>query len=474
MEHKELKKELDADLRNKLTFPRILLETARQNKKVNKKDIQRAIRNLRQASCLVEKWFRPPRVVITGRGVVAPNGIGQQAFSDALSQGRSGIGQIQAFDSSKYPTRYAGEVKGFKADEYLDPKKARRLDRFAQFGLVSAKMAIEDAGLDLNRIDKSRVGVLMGSAVGGQGWAFDQFLILQAHGYKKLNPFTTASTFPNALSTSISLEFGFTGISETISTGCASSSIAMGHAFDLIRSGSLDVAVAGGAEALIQEPIFASFCRSRVLSELNAFDENHILSPRPFDLKRDGTLLGEGAGVLILESYDHALARNAPIYGEVLSWFSNCDAFHPIAHDASGFVLARCITEAVKQAGLQLSDIDYIKAHGVGDKDLDLAETRAYKLAFGGIAQKIPLSSVKSMIGHTQGASGAIEMVALVLSLDSSTIYPTINYQEPDPECDLNYTPNRSVRLDHYNHALHVITGFGGKNACIVIGRHNV
>ena len=412
-------------------------------------------------------------VVITGIGVIAPNGVGTKEFSEALSLGRSGIAPIEAFDCSKYPTKYAAEVRNFKVEQFIEPKKAKRLDRFAQFGLASARMAIEDSLLEIDHIDKSKIGVLMGSAVGGQGWAFDQFLILQAHGYKKLNPFTAASTFPNALSSCISMEFGFTGISETVSTGCASSSIAMGHAFDFIKSGVLDIAITGGAEALIQEPIFASFCRSRVLSELNAFDKNLILTPRPFDLKRDGTLLGEGGGVLVFESYDHARSRRAHIYGEVLGWFSNCDAFHPIAHDPSGSVLAACVIQAVKNADLEISDIDYIKGHGVGDKGLDLAETNAYKLAFGELAKKIPISSIKSMIGHTQGACGAIEMVALTLSLNSSIVYPTINYEEPDPECDLNYTPNRSVKMDRYDHALNVITGFGGKNACIVIGKHN-
>lgn len=407
------------------------------------------------------------RVVVTGMGVIAPNAIGVEDFLEALSEGKSGIKPIKSFDVSKYPTQYAGEVEDFNPLSFLHPKSARRLDRFSQFGLASAKMALEDSKLNLETLDRSRIGVLMGSAVGGQGWAFDQFLILREHGYTRLNPFTTAATFPNALSSAISIEFNLKGTSETISSGCASSSLAIGHGYDFVRNGALDIAFCGGAEAMIQEPIFAAFCRSRVFSE-----SNHDPNPKPFDLNRDGTLLGEGGACLILESLDHALLRGAKIYGEILSWHSNCDAYHPIAHEASGRSIADCILEALKRASLSPRDIYWIKAHGVGDKDLDLIETKAYKLAFQDDSKKIPITSIKSMIGHTQGASGAIEAVAAFLSIHSSTAFPTINYQTPDPECDLDYIPNKPRTIKGYRYALNLITGFGGKNVAMVVGKY--
>lgn len=402
------------------------------------------------------------RVVVTGLGVIAPNGIGKEEFWDRISNGVSGINLITRFDTTSFPTKVAGEVRNFDPLKYLDHKLSRRIDRFVQLALSSAKMAIDDSGISLTKENPNKVGVTVGTATAGQGWVFTQYEIFREKGYKRLNPFTAASTFPNAASAQISIEFGINGPSDTISSGCASSSTAIGYATELIRSGKTDIMFAGGAEALLYAPIFGTYCAARIMSTLD------ICTPRPFDKERNGIVLSEGAAMLILEELGHALNRKANIYAEIAGWGTTCDGSNMMAMREDGREAANAIRFALNDAGLTTKDIDYIKAHGSGAMLDDRIETKVIKDVFGEDAYKIPVSSLKSMIGHTQGACGAIESVASVLALLHNIIPPTINHETADPECDLDYVLNqkRKSRLDTI---LMNTFGFGGKNVAIII-----
>ena len=400
--------------------------------------------------------------MLTGVGVVAPNGIGKDAFWDALKHGKSGIKRISSFDPEPFPTRVAGEILDFSPASFLDPKKVRRMDRFVQFGAVAARMAVQDAGLLLEKEDPDRVGVIAGTATAGQGWVFTQYEIFREKGYKKLNPFTSASTFPNALSAHISLDLGVNGPSDTFSTGCASGSIAIGYALELIRNNKIDIAVVVGSEALLYAPIFASYAIAGVMSTRN---EN---TPSPFDKDRDGIVLAEGSGCVVLESLDHARERGASAYVELAGWGETCDAYHIISQRPDGAQAARAIAMAITDAQIDKDSIDYIKMHGAGDIFNDKIETQTVKDVFGKRSFDIPCSSIKSMIGHTQGASGVIEAVAVALAIKNGVVPPTINYHTEDPDCDLDYVPNKA-RPRAIKHSLLNTFGFGGKNVAIIL-----
>lgn len=405
------------------------------------------------------------QVVITGVGAIAPNGIGIDEFWDALKAGRSGIKKITSFDVEQFPTKIAGEITDFNPEKFLDPKQARRMDRFVQFAVSAAKMAVKDSGLTIREEDPKRVGVVTGTATAGQGWVFSQYEIFRSKGYKKLNPFTAASTFPNASSSQISLEFKINGPSETFSTGCASGGIAMGHALELIRNNKIDIAIVVGSEALLYAPIFGTYCIARVMSTKNG---NPIKTPSPFDKNRDGMVLAEGAGCVILESLDHAKKRKASIYAEFAGWGETCDAYHVIATEPQGKEAERAILMAIEDSGIKRESINYVKMHGIGDPLNDKIETQVMKRVFGKKVYDIPVTSIKSMIGHTQGACSVLETVSTVLAMKNSVIPPTINYEIPDPECDLDYVPNKA-RTCEIKCALINTFGFGGKNVTAII-----
>lgn len=405
------------------------------------------------------------RVVITGVGAIAPNAIGIDEFWDALKTGKSGIKKITSFDTEQFPTKVAGEITNFTPEKFLDLKQARRMDRFVQFAVSVAKMAVKDSGLVIKEEDAKRIGVVTGTATAGQGWVFAQYEIFRSKGYKRLNPFTAASTFPNASSSQISLEFKINGPSETFSTGCASSGIAMGRALELIRNNKIDIAIVVGSEALLYAPIFGTYCIARIMSTK---DGNPIKTPAPFDKNRDGMVLAEGAGCVILESLDHAKKRKAPIYAEFVGWGETCDAYHVISTEPQGKEAERAILMAIEDSSIKRDDINYVKMHGIGDPINDKIETQVMKRVFGKKAYDIPATSIKSMIGHTQGACSVLETVSTVLAMKNNMIPPTINYETPDPDCDLDYVPNKA-RAYEINCALINTFGFGGKNVVLVV-----
>jgi 3-oxoacyl-[acyl-carrier-protein] synthase II len=404
-------------------------------------------------------------VMITGIGVISPNGIGKEEFWDSLRNGRTGVKRITSFDTGQFPTKVAGEIQDFDPAKFLDLKQSRRMDRFVQFAVSVAKMAVEDSKLIIGEEDPTRIGVITGTATAGQGWVFVQYEIFRSKGYKRLNPFTAASTFPNASSSQISLEFKINGPSETFSTGCASGGIAMGHALELIRNNKIDIAIVVGSEALLYAPIFGTYCISRIMSTK---DGNPIKTPAPFDKNRDGMVLAEGAGCVILESADHAKKRKAPLYAEFIGWGGTCDAYHVISAEPKGGEAERAILMAIEDSGIKRSNINYVKMHGIGDPINDKIETQVIKRVFGKKAYNIPATSIKSMTGHTQGACGVLETVSTVLAMKNKTIPPTINYETPDPECDLDYVPNYARPYD-IEHALINTFGFGGKNVVMVL-----
>ena len=408
------------------------------------------------------------RVVITGLGVIAPNGIGKDAFWKAIKSGKSGIRKITRFDPSEFPSQIAGEINGFDSSDFISPKKARHMDRFAQLAVSAAKMAIEDSQFRINKNNVHRIGVTMSSAVGGTDFAEQQHDIFREAGIKKVSPFLAISLFPGSCSSQVSIEMGIKGYGNTVSTACAAGTDAIGCAFHSIRHGLADAMITGGADAPIAPLTFGAFCAMGALSKRN--DEPEKAS-RPFNKDRDGFVMSEGAAVIILEELEYALRRGAHIYAEVVGYGSTYDAYHMTAFNPDGKEPARAIRLALEEVGLGPRDVDYINAHGTSTPINDRVETLAIKQVFGDHAYRIPVSSTKSMTGHSLAGAGAIELVACALTLENQFIHPTINYENPDPECDLDYVPNKGRKL-----GISVIVsnsfGFGGKNACIVIRKY--
>jgi 3-oxoacyl-[acyl-carrier-protein] synthase II len=405
------------------------------------------------------------KVVITGLGVIAPNGIGKDAFWEALKEGKSGIGKITRFDASSYPSQIAGEVNGFDPIDYMSPKSARRIDRFVQFALAAARMAVEDAGLKIEKENPERMGTMVGTAMGGYEFAEYQHSILLEKGLSRVSPFLIIAVFVTACSSQIAMEFGLKGACATISTACASGTNAIGNAFESICNDKADIMIAGGSDATVTPLIFGCLCRGNTLSTYNQRPEK---ASRPFDRSRNGFVLGEGAGMVVLEELDHALNRGAYIYAEVVGYGATCDAHHmtdplPDAREAS-----RAIKLALRQANLHPQDVDYINAHGTATILNDKTETLAIKNVFGQYAYNLPISSTKSITGHLQGATGAVEIVACCLVMKDGIIPPTINYENPDPECDLDYVPNKA-RKKNPKVVLSNSFGFGGNNAVLVL-----
>ncbi|MBS4020904.1 MAG: beta-ketoacyl-ACP synthase II [Dethiobacter sp.] len=409
------------------------------------------------------------RVVITGLGVVTPLGIGREIFWQNLCAGKSGAAKVSHFDVTDYPTQIGAEVKNFNPLDYIDKKEARRMDRFGQFAVAAARLAVNDARLDTSALDWERAGVSVGSGIGGIQTLEEQMKVLYAKGPRRVSPFFVPMLIANMASGYISIEFGLKGPNTTLVTACATGTHSIGEAVRVIQRDEADVMVAGGSEAAFTPVAFAGFCAMRALSTRN--DEPERAS-RPFDRDRDGFVMGEGAGIVILESLEHALSRGAHIYGEIIGYGTSSDAYHITAPDPTGSGARRCMAMALKDAGIPSTEMDYINAHGTSTDLNDKTETAAIKEVFGEHAYKLVISSTKSMMGHLLGAAGGVEAVASVLAIENSLIPPTINYENPDSECDLDYTPNKA-KASPVSVAMSNSFGFGGTNASLIFKKYN-
>jgi len=371
------------------------------------------------------------RVAITGLGVITAIGAGKDAFWEALRAGRCGIRKVDKFDASPYPTQFAAQLNGFDFGPYIDQKWSRRMDLTSQMAVASSKMAVKDAGIDLDKEDRERIGVVVGTAMAGHAFIVEQADVFKRKGPMKINPFTALTVFPDAPASFISIELGIYGPSFSLATACSSALDAVGYAFNAIRKGELDVILMGGAEATVFPQAFSAFCMLRAMSQRNDDPER---ASRPFDKERDGFVLGEGAGMLVLEDLERAKSRGAHIYAEILGFGMTCDAYHMTAPEPSGRQATRAIQIALKDADVQPTDIDYINAHGTSTPLNDKTETLVIKNVFGSHAYSVPVSATKSMIGHLIGAAGAVELIATALAIEHQVIPPTINYEIPDPE----------------------------------------
>jgi 3-oxoacyl-[acyl-carrier-protein] synthase II len=406
------------------------------------------------------------RVVITGLGVIASNGIGKEAFWNALKEGISGIKRITRFDASSYPSQIAGEVHGFDPLDYMSPKSAKRMDRFAQFSVAAAKMAKEDSGITISHKKNNSMGIIFASAIGGGIFGESQYQLCMEKGLQRTNPYFAISLFPGAASGQIAIELGITGYNNTFATGCTAGADAIGHAFHTIRNNLADVIICGAAECPIAPVTFGSFC---VINALSTHQNNEPWkASRPFDKERDGFVMSEGVGAVILEELSHALDRGAHIYAEIIGYGTTCDAFHMTQPSPEGEEAARAIQLALRDADIKPEEVDYINAHGTSTSLNDSSETKVIKKVFGEYAYRIPISANKSMTGHSIGAASALELIASVLTIQDQFLPPTINYEHPDPECDLDYVPNEG-RKAKVNVILSNSFGFGGKNVALII-----
>ena len=411
------------------------------------------------------------RVVVTGVGVVSPNGVGADAYKNSLRQGVSGINTISAFDPSALSCRVAGEVTDVRLDDMLPPRELKRTGRAVHLAIAATREALKRAGLCPERMslaERQSWGVILGSGGGTADFVEEQYRLYYSDQLRKISAYNVSSSTIGSLSSELSIHFGFHGPSHVISTGCTSSTDALGYAFNLIRFGLADHFVAGGADATITPAIMQGFCVMQALS--TSHNDEPARASRPFDRSRDGFVLGEGAWILILEERDAALTRGATIYSEVRGYASTCDAYHRVRLEPSGEEPARAMSLAIEDARLAKDEVGYVALHGTSTVLNDKIETRATKLCFGERARDLPMSSVKSMIGHPQGASGAAGVVAAICGMNGGFLPPTINLEESDPECDLNYIPNQSIAKATAI-ALCNCIGFGSKNSALVIER---
>jgi len=406
------------------------------------------------------------RVVITGLGVITSLGETADALWENLCAGKSGIVSITRWDASKYPTRFGGECTNFDVTRYgVDVREARRLDRFAQFGIAAAVTAVKDSGLDFSREDRLRCGVVIGSGIGGIETLEEQKKVLDARGVSRVSPFTVPRLMVNAASGNVSIIFGIHGPNTAVATACATGSHAIGDGGRFIQHGIADVMIAGGAEAALCEIGMASFCAARALSTRN---EEPQRASRPFDRDRDGFVMAEGAGVVVLEEFEHARKRGARIYAELIGYGMSGDAYHITAPEEEGKGAAMAMELALRDAGIAPDQVDYINAHGTSTDLGDVAETKAIKAVFGEHARRLSISSTKSQLGHSLGATGGVEAAISAMAVHRNLIPPTINLENPDPRCDLDYTPNKA-RERRINVALSNSFGFGGHNACVLL-----
>ena len=408
------------------------------------------------------------RVVVTGLGAVTPLGLSADEFWKGLVDGRSGIGPMTLCDPTDYPARIAGELKGFDPQQFIPGKEARRMARFTQLAVAASLMAVEDAGLSMERVDRDRVGVLLGNGNGGFPEIDTAMRTLVARGGMRMSPFFFPMILPNMAAAAVSRILEARGYNSTITTACAASTQSIGEAAEVIRRGSADVMVTGGTEAGISQMGLGGFAVMRALSTRNEDPER---ASRPFDAKRDGFVPAEGAGILVLESLEHAHGRGATVLAEVTGFGASADAYHPVQPDEDGSGAALAMRWALEDAGLSPGEVDYINAHGTSTPLNDISETLAIKQVFGDHAYRVAISSTKSMIGHALGGAGGMEAVACVKSIVEGIIHPTINYEYPDPDCDLDYVPNQARQQPVWV----VISngfGFGGQNVCVVFQRH--
>jgi 3-oxoacyl-[acyl-carrier-protein] synthase II len=405
------------------------------------------------------------RVVVTGMGTVNPIALSVPEYWQSLLAGKSGIAPLTLFDVSAFKTRFGGEVKNFNPERFLDRREARRLDRFSQFAIIAANEAITDAGIDFAKYDSFRCGCILGSGIGGLAEFEDGHETYRTKGPGRIGPLVIPKMIANSASGNISIRWGLRGPNTTVSTACSSAAHAMGDAMHAIQLGLADVIVSGGTEAAITPMGLGGFCSARALSERN---DDPATASRPFDKERDGFVLSEGAGLLVLEEYELAKKRGAKIYCELLGCGNTADAFHITAPHAEGIGAAEAMRAACHEAGWNLSDVQYLNAHGTSTPLGDLAETKAVKAAFGERAKKLMISSTKSMIGHLLGASGGVEAIACALMLKHGVIHPTVHLNERDPECDLDYVPNQP-REARVSKMLSNSFGFGGHNCSLAI-----
>ena len=408
------------------------------------------------------------RVVITGVGAVTPLGLNAQDYWNNLIAGKSGAGPITYFDTSAYDTRFACEVKGFKATDFLDRKSAQRMDPFAQFGVISADMALRDSCLSVKDMDPDRIGVVYGSGIGGMITYEAQFTNYMKGGPRRISPFFIPMLIPDIACGYISMKHGLKGPNYATVSACATASHAIGDAYRIIQYGDADVMVCGGSEAPITPMGVGGFNAMRAMSTRNDAPEK---ASRPFDAKRDGFVMGEGGGTIILEGLDHARKRGANIYAEFVGIGFTADAHHITAPPEDGEGAIRSMKRALNDAGVKAVDVDYINVHGTSTPLGDTSENLAIKRTFGDHAKKMNISSTKSMTGHLLGAAGAVELIATIMACKTNTIPPTINYEFPDPACDLNYTPNATVKKT-VRYALSNTFGFGGHNASLLVKKY--
>ena len=408
------------------------------------------------------------RVLITGMGIVSPLGLDVAATWDGIINGRSGVDYITAFDSEGFDTHFAAEVKGFDPEDYLDRKEARRMDRFAQFAAVAAQQACRQAGLEPHSTDPYRIGVIIGTGIGGIGTLSQQHEILLTRGPKRVSPFLIPMMLGDMASAQVSMVTGAMGANYSTVSSCSSGADALGQAWAMIRRGQEDIVLAGGSEAPVVPVAVAGFNALRALSR---FNEDPAKASRPFDIKRDGFVMGEGAAVLVVESEESAKRRGATPLAEIKGYAATSDAYHLVEPMESGESAAKAMTKALEEAGTAPSEVDYINAHGTSTPLNDRHETKAIKAALGEHAYRVPVSSTKSMTGHLLGSGGALEACFCVLAMENSLVPPTINLSEADPDCDLDYTPN-VARTKELNITMSNSFGFGGHNSVLVFAKN--
>jgi len=408
------------------------------------------------------------RVAVTGIGVISPIGIGKEKYFQSLKEGKCGVDYITRFDTENFDTKIAAEVKDFEPTEYIDKKECRRMDRFTQFAIAAAKMAAEDSGFNSESIDSNRFGVCIGSGIGGMETMETQYNILREKGPGRVSPFMIPMMISNIAAGNISIELNAKGPNTTVVTACASATNAIGEAFRTIQRGDAEIMVTGGTEASITPLSLAGFCSMKALSTRN---DDPKTASRPFDKDRDGFVMGEGAGMLIIEDLEHAEKRGARIYGEIVGYGASGDAYHITAPAPDADGAYRAMLMAVKDAGIEAYELDYINAHGTSTSLNDKLETLAIKRLLGKNAGNVAVSSTKSMTGHLLGAAGAIEAIACIMAINEGIIPPTINYTTPDEECDLDYVPNKA-RNAKVTYAMSNSLGFGGHNASIILKKY--
>lgn len=409
--------------------------------------------------------YQKERVFVTGMGVVSALGQDLDTFWNNLTSGKSGICPVTHFDTEGFPTKVGGQVNDFEVTKYMDAKEAKRNDRYTHFGLAASKLAVEDSGIDFETVDRDRVGVLVGSGIGGMETIEQQARNLIEKGPRRVSAFMIPALISNIASGVVAIEYGLKGPNFGVVSACATGSHAIGESVRIMQSGDADIMLAGGSESSITALAYAGFCSMKAMS--SNYNDTPETASRPFDLNRDGFVMGEGAGVLVLETESSAKKRGAKIYAEVVGYGCTNDAYHITAPTPDGYGLSLAIKNCLKKAGVTPEQVDYINAHGTSTKYNDSTETGCIKNVFGEYAYKVPVSSTKSMTGHLLGAAGAVEAIACIKAINTGVVPPTMNYETPDPDCDLDYVPNEA-REKNVDYALSNNLGFGGHNTSIL------